>query len=1078
MNDWLTLSTWLQLLGLLAVEMALVVGAAALISRIVASTAWRRTVWQVCFLGLLALTLSELTGTARSVTGWLAVKVSSTKRLAAKSIAANRSDASPASGQLSEPFHTNAATPPTWGNQRKRVETGEATPVVVHLLGTDLKPTPATMSGLPNQKSVDRADTDGDSLAESLAILGFELIWLAGAGLVIARGCVARVLFALFRRQRQALSDSELRRRVESLARLLGIKRRVFLVESSRLAVPIVFGVLRPVVGLPTGFARRYTPVQQEAILAHELTHLAARDPAWYLLADWASAILWWHPMVWWARRRLHAASEMAADEASLVVGDGPVVLAECLAEMGARLAQLRSSAWMGVVGNGLRSSLGQRVERLLHLRGTTYAVQDRLRGTLAKTLGPAALVTTAILATAWVGPQAFTQGESMNTMKQIWSRSLAALALLASVNADDQQVLSENRAANSAPSTDGSFAANQKESSHITQERAVPVEFDVQTLVGQGKQLLERGKFKEAEGKFLEVVRHQPNSKLAYYYLTLTAEALARSPDKKVTSAETEPAPAAEKPTQPDSAARAPEAPVPQKDLYYRLMMQRYGIKPESVSSATAEPRRKPAPDAIASKLEKIVLDEAMFDGLPLPEVLKFLNGESRKHDPDKHGLNFLINPNRTPVAANTVVDPHTGQAPEPVDMNSVIVKFNLPLRDVYLKDVLDAIVKVADKPIQYSVEEYGVVFSQSPTPLAGSSRALASKDLEPAPLQVRTFKVDAAKLLPGMKRAFGIDIERRIKIPPLNSAFLLTNENKYVYGQRARIEALKAELDSLKRTETNLLAKCTGASTLEPETLRRLEGARIEIESAYKGVAEHLGKLKELATQGPTALRKAILTAFNDELLSHLMQQLSTTEATLASKSTVYGPESPEIKQLAAMQVDLNNKVNDRIAGMLSGLEVNAAAKKAQLDSLAQAVDAAKTNDVDRAALYRPYLKKIREQIDELDKKKTQLELEQEYPQLAQSNAGDAQQIQVALRQLLIQLGIDLDAPGKLLIYNDLTSIVMVRATYQDLEVVKAVIDTLGGSDIGQAASSASAQDGATQSMMRRYGVVPERK
>ena len=171
--------------------------------------------------------------------------------------------------------------------------------------------------------------------------------------------------------------------------------------------------------------------------------------------------------------------------------------------------------------------------------------------------------------------------------------------------------------------------------------------------------------------------------------------------------------------------------------------------------------------------------------------------------------------------------------------------------------------------------------------------------------------------------------------------------------------VEEAQAYADKLrKELKISDIAEASGVvSTLEPETLRRLEGARIEVESAYKGVAELLGKLKELAAKGPAVLRKSILTAFNDELLSKLMQDLSTTEANLASKATVYGPESPEIKQVAAMQVDLNNKVNERIEGMLSGLEVNVAAKKAQLDSLAQAVDAAKTNDVERTALYRPY-------------------------------------------------------------------------------------------------------------------------
>ncbi len=117
--------------------------------------------------------------------------------------------------------------------------------------------------------------------------------------------------------------------------------------------------------------------------------------------------------------------------------------------------------------------------------------------------------------------------------------------------------------------------------------------------------------------------------------------------------------------------------------------------------------------------------------------------------------------------------------------------------------------------------------------------------------------------------------------------------------------VEEAQAYADKLrKELKISDIAEASGvASTLEPETLRRLEGARIEVESAYKGVAELLVKLKELDAKGPTVLRKSILTAFNDEFLSKLMQDLSTTEANLAGKATVYGPENPEIKQLAAM-------------------------------------------------------------------------------------------------------------------------------------------------------------------------------
>ena len=66
-----------------------------------------------------------------------------------------------------------------------------------------------------------------------------------------------------------------------------------------------------------------------------------------------------------------------------------------------------------------------------------------------------------------------------------------------------------------------------------------------------------------------------------------------------------------------------------------------------------------------LESKLQEIVLAEVSFDNLPLSEVLKFLNDESRKHDHDKRGVNFLINPNppmTVPAANGVPIDPASG--------------------------------------------------------------------------------------------------------------------------------------------------------------------------------------------------------------------------------------------------------------------------------------------------------------------------------------------------------------------------------------------------------------------------------
>jgi len=122
----------------------------------------------------------------------------------------------------------------------------------------------------------------------------------------------------------------------------------------------------------------------------------------------------------------------------------------------------------------------------------------------------------------------------------------------------------------------------------------------------------------------------------------------------------------------------------------------------------------------AIINKLERIRLDAVSYDGLPLGEVVLNLRDQAKKLDPEKKGINFLMNPN-PPASSAPVFAPMLGPDGNPlpappaehVDLNTVSVGIKPPLTDVRLVDVLDAVVKVADYPIKYTVEDYGVVFS-----------------------------------------------------------------------------------------------------------------------------------------------------------------------------------------------------------------------------------------------------------------------------------------------------------------------------------------------------------------------------
>jgi hypothetical protein len=409
------LALWLHALLVLAAGGTVLVGLAAVVAGVVRSAAGRRLTWQAATLALAGLFLSEVTGLAGPAGAWLIGTTDSPRRVAAPP------ESAPAVRVASVPVpepEVEAITPETSALREPLAESSEA----------------------------------------ERAVWWPGLAWLAGAVLVAGRAGLARLLLVAFRRRHRPCADAALPERVRSVAQRLGQRRAVLVLEAGGLRGPVAFGVVRPTIALPAGFGAAFAPPQQEAMLAHELAHLAAGDPAWHLLADLATAALWWHPLAWWARQQLRAAAEVAADEASLVVADGPGVLAACLVELGGRVAASRSAGWVRIEGSGFRSGLGRRVERLLRLHGAAWRPPGRLRWLLTLTLGPTALVAAAVLSTAWAQARAFPEGDT--DMQRPWKRSLAALVLVAALGSDTSPARSGDTPVGGAPPPTGAPAA------------------------------------------------------------------------------------------------------------------------------------------------------------------------------------------------------------------------------------------------------------------------------------------------------------------------------------------------------------------------------------------------------------------------------------------------------------------------------------------------------------------------------------------------------------------------------------------------------------------------------------------
>jgi len=208
--------------------------------------------------------------------------------------------------------------------------------------------------------------------------------------------------------------------------------------------------------------------------------------------------------------------------------------------------------------------------------------------------------------------------------------------------------------------------------------------EASVGSLMQDGKLLYVLGKFEEAKAKFTQAVQADPQDKVANNYLQFVDGAIERH-------------------------------------------------------------------NAIRQKVSHIRLDRISFDGLPLNQVARLLADEIKNKDPEKRGVAFVVySINNKSASPQATSKPGTG-LPSPTPVSSAEVIWTLPITirpalvDVQLVDVLDAIVKAAGQPIEYSIKDDCIAFS-------------ASTSSEPPTLYVRTFKIASDSFVEGLHRAMGL--------------------------------------------------------------------------------------------------------------------------------------------------------------------------------------------------------------------------------------------------------------------------------------------------------------------------------
>lgn len=273
-----------------------------------------------------------------------------------------------------------------------------AAPAVDTATGAGPSCAPATTVSLPPASAaspaVPVASADRSALGRLRAVLAERwasallLLWLVGAALALLRLLVLGWLACRELDDRVPV-EGALAAEFAGLCAALRVRRPALSVAPA-LAGPV--SLPNGEIAVPPWAIASLDARRRRALLAHELAHLARRDPQWLALALGLQALLWLQPLHALARRRLAALAELQADAWAARAVNDPRAIAECLAECAERLTESR----VALFGSALThdSLLVERVDRLLD--GIALRAQTKswmVRGGLLAALVAAAYV-------------------------------------------------------------------------------------------------------------------------------------------------------------------------------------------------------------------------------------------------------------------------------------------------------------------------------------------------------------------------------------------------------------------------------------------------------------------------------------------------------------------------------------------------------------------------------------------------------------------------------------------------------------------------------------------------------------
>lgn len=143
----------------------------------------------------------------------------------------------------------------------------------------------------------------------------------------------------------------------------------------------------------------------------------------------------------------------------------------------------------------------------------------------------------------------------------------------------------------------------------------------------------------------------------------------------------------------------------------------------------------------------------------------------------------------------------------------------------------------------------------------------------------------------------------------------------------------------------------------TIDSVTMQHDNEIWIEGQADYTKLESQIAALQELQRTNPVALRDVLPTIAPDDALSDLLGKLRENEQRLASQQTYIGLSNLDLQATKSLIAVENQEIDERVNGIMYGLENKVLAQKAALDALNRQLTNAEAMDQEEAIRGQPY-------------------------------------------------------------------------------------------------------------------------